>query len=74
MLFQLAHLIDSTIASLNDPLLLAFVLPEPELFAWIFLASLAATAAALPLLIHHERRARGEARTAHRKPAFRAAA
>ncbi len=74
MIFQLAQLIDSSIASLNDPWLLAFVLPHPELFAWIFLGSLAATAAALPLLIHRERRSRGEARAAHHKPAFRAAA
>jgi hypothetical protein len=74
MLFQLAALIDATMASLKDPVLLAFKLPEPEVFGWILFASLAATAAGVPFLVHHERRARAEMRATGGKPGLSVAA
>ncbi|MGH7898988.1 MAG: hypothetical protein ACREQQ_13615 [Candidatus Binatia bacterium] len=59
MIFKLAAILDATLASLNDPIRRAFVLPQPEVFAALLLISLAGTAALVPILIRHERKLRG---------------
>jgi len=58
MIFALAILLDRTLASLHDPILAAFVLPNPEVFARILGVSLAVTAGIVPVLIRQERRRR----------------
>ena len=54
-MFKLAAALDQTLASLNDPILAALVLPHPEAFIRLFWVSLAVTAAVVPWLAHRER-------------------
>jgi len=58
-------------SSLNDSVYFALVLSHREDFVWIFLASLATTAAALPWIMRgeRERRTRLAARRGHSAPA-----
>jgi hypothetical protein len=58
MMFKLAALFDGTLASLNDPILAAFVLPQPETFAKLASVALVVTAALVPFILTHERRRR----------------
>jgi hypothetical protein len=58
MIFRLAATLDATLASLNNPILTAFVLPQPEVFTRLLLVALAATAVMVPFLVRHERRLR----------------
>jgi len=58
MIFKLAAIFDGTLASLNDPILAAFVLPQPETFARLASVALVVTAALVPLIFSHERRRR----------------
>jgi hypothetical protein len=54
MMFQLAAALDKTIASLNDPILAAAVLPHPEAFSRLLWIAVVVTAAIVPWLVHHE--------------------
>jgi hypothetical protein len=63
MIFTLAVMIDRVLASVHDPTFGGFVLPRPEIFAYILGLSLAVTACIVPILIRRERRLRA-ARTA----------
>lgn len=58
MLFKLAAIFDGTLASLNDPILAAFVLPHPETFAKLASVALLVTGALVPFIFTHERRRR----------------
>jgi len=53
-MFQLAAAIDHTIASFNDPILAATVLPHPEAFPRLLWIGIAITVALLPWLVRHE--------------------
>ena len=55
MMFKLAAALDQTLASLNDPILAALVVPHPEAFIRLFWISLAVTAAVVPWLAHRDR-------------------
>jgi hypothetical protein len=54
-MFKLAAALDHTLASLNDPILAALVVPHPEAFIRLFWISLAVTAAVVPWLVRRER-------------------
>jgi hypothetical protein len=53
-MFKLAAALDQTLASLNDPILAALVVPHPEAFIRLFWISLAVTAAVVPWLARRE--------------------
>ena len=53
-MFQLAAAIDHTLASLNDPILAAAVVPHPETFFHLLWISIGVAAALLPWLVRHE--------------------
>ena len=54
MMFKLAAALDQTLASLNDPILAALVVPHPEAFIRLLWISLAVTAAVVPWLAYRE--------------------
>ena len=53
-MFKLAAALDQTLASFNDPILAALVVPHPEAFIRLFWISLAVTAAVVPWLARRE--------------------
>ena len=53
-MFQLAAVIDHTLASLNDPILAAAVVPHPEVFFRLLWIGVGVTAVLLPWLVRHE--------------------
>jgi len=64
-MFKLVAALDHTLASLNDPILAALVVPHPEEFVRLLWISLAGTVVAVPWLAYRERRllhARDDAR------------
>jgi hypothetical protein len=72
-MFKLVAALDHTLASLNDPILAALVVPHPEAFVRLLWVSLAVTAGVVPWLAYRERRLRDALGAGRSNPAQAAA-